>query len=100
MRYELKDLEDRYELELDRIVAEIDGGNVKSVLLQLPDGLKPYGLVICDYISGKVSPLDSLRHQTGQGVVDVRIYLGDCFGACDLPSTDCDLVIQFGHAKW
>ena len=87
MRYELKDLEERYELELDGVVEEIKGGGVKSVLLQLPDGLKPYGLVISDYVSEK----------TG---VDVRIWLGDCFGACDLPDSDVDLVVQFGHATW
>lgn len=87
MRYELKDLEERYELELDGVVEEIKGGGVKSVLLQLPDGLKPYGLVISDYVSEK----------TG---VDVRIWLGDCFGACDLPDSDADLVVQFGHATW
>ena len=87
MEYKLSDLEEKYELELGRIVSEIKGKDVKSVLLQLPDGLKPYGLVICDYVSGKCD-------------CDVRIWLGDCFGACDLPSTDCDLVVQFGHAKW
>ena len=87
MRYSIEDLEERYELELDRIVAEIEGGNVKSVLLQLPDGLKPYGLVLSDYIFGKCD-------------CEVRIYLGDCFGACDLPESEADLVIQFGHAPW
>jgi len=87
MRYELKDLEEKYELELDRVVREIGDKNVKSVLLQLPDGLKPYGLVICDYVSKRCS-------------CDVRLWLGDCFGACDLPDSDVDLVVQFGHAKW
>ena len=87
MRYELKDLEERYELELDRIVSEIREKDVRSVLLQLPDGLKPWGLVICDYVS----------ERTG---ADVRIWLGDCFGACDLPDSDADLVIQFGHVAW
>ncbi len=87
MRYSIEDLEKDYELELDRIVAEISGGDVKSVLLQLPDGLKPYGLVLSDYISGKRD-------------CEVRIYLGDCFGACDLPDSEVDLVIQFGHSPW
>jgi 2-(3-amino-3-carboxypropyl)histidine synthase len=87
MRYELKDLQEKYELELGRIVSEIKGNGVKSVLLQLPDGLKPYGLVIGDYVSEKSG-------------VDVRIWLGDCFGACDLPDSEADLVVQFGHAPW
>ena len=84
---DINELGERYELELGRVVSEIGKKNVKSVLLQLPDGLKPYGLVICDYVSEK----------TG---VDVRIWLGDCFGACDLPDSEADLVIQFGHAAW
>lgn len=102
MEFGLEDLEEKYELGLDMIVAEISGKNVKSVLIQLPDGLKPYGLVICDEI-GKRLTADGLD-------VDVRIWLGDCFGACDLPvrnlcflrtsSSDCDLVVQFGHALW
>ena len=87
MEYKLENLEKDYELELDRIVAEIEKSDVKKVLLQLPDGLKPWGLVLTDYISEK----------TG---VDVMIWLGDCFGACDLPDSECDLVIQFGHSEW
>jgi diphthamide biosynthesis enzyme Dph1/Dph2-like protein len=87
MEYKLEDLEEKYELELDRVLSEIEKSGAKKVLLQLPDGLKPWGVVLCDYISEKSG-------------VDVRIYLGDCFGACDLPETDCDLVFQFGHADW
>jgi len=84
---DIGELGERYELELDRIVKEIGDGNVKSVLLQLPDGLKPYGLVISDYLEK-------------ESCADVSIWLGNCFGACDLPDSDCDLVIQFGHAAW
>jgi len=95
MEYKLEDLEEKYELEFDKIVETIlqETGNRKQetgefkVLLQLPDGLKPWGLVLVDYLEVKSG-------------VDVRIWLGDCFGACDLPETDCDLVVQFGHAEW
>jgi diphthamide biosynthesis enzyme Dph1/Dph2-like protein len=87
MEYKLEDLEERYELELDGILSEIGKVGAGTVLLQLPDGLKPWGLVLCDYISEKAK-------------VDVRIWLGDCFGACDLPDSGCDLVVQFGHAEW
>jgi 2-(3-amino-3-carboxypropyl)histidine synthase len=87
MECKLDDLRERYDLELNRIVGEIEKQGVRSVLLQLPDGLKPYALVLVDY----------LEEETG---VDVRIWLGDCFGACDLPETNCDLVVQFGHAEW
>lgn len=87
MDFTLANLEKDYELELDRVVKEIQNSGAKSVLLQLPDGLKPWGPAVADYLSDATC-------------VGVRIYLGDCFGACDLPSTDCDLVIQFGHAAW
>ena len=87
MEYKLENLEEKYELELDRIIEEIEKGDVKSVLLQLPDGLKPWGLVLTDYIESKSD-------------VNVMIWLGDCFGACDLPDSSCDLVVQFGHSEW
>lgn len=87
MEYKLENLERDYDLELDRVVSEIDRAGAKSVLLQLPDGLKPWGLVLVDYISEKTE-------------VEVMIWLGDCFGACDLPDSECDLVVQFGHAEW
>ena len=87
MEYKLEDLEDKYELELGRIVGEIKKVEAESVLLQLPDGLKPWGPVLIDYI----------EERTG---VTVMIWLGDCFGACDLPDSGCDLVVQFGHAEW
>ena len=87
MRYSIDDLEKDYELELDRIVKEIEKEKAESVLLQLPDGLKPYGLAISDYLEEKTS-------------AKVSVWLGACFGACDLPDSDADLVIQFGHSPW
>ncbi|MBT7102397.1 hypothetical protein HN935_02700 [archaeon] len=87
MRYSIDDLEKDYELELDRIVKEIEKEKAESVLLQLPDGLKPYVLAISDYLEEKTS-------------AKVSIWLGACFGACDLPDSDADLVIQFGHSPW
>lgn len=89
--FDLKNLEEKYELELERIVGEIKKINKKNarVLLQLPDGLKPYSLGIVDYLQDKVGT-----------DVFISIYLGDCFGACDIPSSDCDLLVQFGHAPW
>ncbi|MFA5061055.1 MAG: diphthamide synthesis protein [Candidatus Pacearchaeota archaeon] len=87
MKFELEDLEKKYELELDIIVAEIKESKAKSILVQLPDGLKPWAVPIVKYLEDKTS-------------VDVKIWLGSCFGACDVPKSDCDLLIQFGHAKW
>ncbi len=89
-RFDLKDLQERYELELDRIVNEISSTDAKSVLLQLPDGLKPYSLSITNSLQEKFPK------------VVFKTWLGSCFGACDTPEieSDSDLIIQFGHARW
>jgi 2-(3-amino-3-carboxypropyl)histidine synthase len=87
MDFSLEELNRKYDMELERIVSEINKSNHKVVLLQFPEGLKPYALAIVDEIENK----------TG---VDVRIWMDSCFGACDLPKSDADLVIQFGHAEW
>lgn len=88
MEYKLENLEEKYDLELERVVSEVGRVEARSVLLQLPDGLKPWGVVLVDYLSDRCS-----------GVL-FCIWLGDCFGACDLPDSDCDLVVQFGHSEW
>ena len=51
--------------------------------------MKPYACSIADYLSEKTS-------------AEIRIWLGDCFGACDVPEcgSEIDLVVQFGHAAW
>jgi diphthamide biosynthesis enzyme Dph1/Dph2-like protein len=87
MNYTIANIEKDYDLELDRVVSEIKRSESKTVLLQLPDGLKPWGLVICDYLEKET-------------LAKVSVWLGACFGACDLPDTEADLVIQFGHAPW
>jgi len=87
MNYTIANLEKDYELELERVVGEIRKSGAGSVLLQLPDGLKPWGPALVDYLSGKYD-------------AEISIWLGACFGACDLPDSDADLVVQFGHAAW
>lgn len=88
----LKQLEQRYELELDSVLESIIKKKAKSVLLQFPEGLKQYGLDIIDYLE------EELKQQNKE--VEFRVWGGACFGACDVPETECDLIIQFGHAKW
>ena len=87
MNYTIANLEKNYELELDKIISEIKKTGAKKLLLQLPDGLKPWGPAISDYLESETP-------------VKISIWLGACFGACDLPNTDADLTIQFGHAPW
>ena len=88
----ISDIEEKYELELKRIAKAIKKDKAKLVLLQFPEGLKPYSTVIADEIEKKA---------------DCRciIWLGDCFGACDIPDVSnlkqkIDLIIQFGHSAW
>ena len=83
----LSELNKKYNLELDRIIKQIKKQKPGSVLLQLPDGLKPYALEITDFLQENTN-------------TQISIWLDSCFGACDIPKTDADLVIQFGHAPW
>lgn len=73
-----------YDLDLEKVAKSCKGK--KLVLLQFPDGLKPYATAVVDYLEKKT---DS----------EFLIWLGDCFGACDVPDVKADLVVQFGHNK-
>jgi 2-(3-amino-3-carboxypropyl)histidine synthase len=77
-----------YDLELEKAVKSILKNKAKKVLIQLPDGLKPKGKEIVDFLVEKTK-------------AEIFLFGGTCFGACDIP--DCkgyDLLIQFGHSKW
>ncbi len=80
---DLKDVD----LELDRVVKKIKDSNSKLVYIQLPDGLKEFAGMIQDKIESETE-------------AKVIIWAGSCFGACDVPKVDCDMLIQFGHSEW
>jgi len=80
-------MESQYNLELEKVAKEIKKQKAKTVLLQLPDGLKPKATEIAD----------QLKEQTN---AQIKIFFGTCFGACDVPDVDVDLIIQFGHSSW
>ena len=86
----ISDIEKEYNLELDKIVKQIKKQKPKRVLLQFPDGMKPYSTTIATEIEKQTN-------------TEILIYFGTCFGACDVP-TDMDkyvdLVVQFGHSAW
>jgi len=82
----------QYDLELDRVVKEIRNQKAKTVCIQLPDGLKQKAKEICDRIKKDTN-------------AEALIWLGSCFGACDVPNLDkldkdVDLLIQWGHSEW
>ena len=87
----IKELEERYDLELNKIISEIKKKKAKLVLLQFPDGLKPYATTFVDHLEKKTK-------------AEFLIWLGTCFGACDTPvglerlKPKIDLMIQFGHS--
>ena len=77
-----------YNLELNKAVKEIKKQKAKTVLIQLPDGLKPRAKEIAD----------ELEKQTKAKIV---IWLGTCYGACDYPNLkNIDLLIQWGHNEF
>jgi diphthamide biosynthesis enzyme Dph1/Dph2-like protein len=102
MEYTIEQLNEKYDLELDKVVAQIKKEKAKLVLLQFPDGLKVYATAVVDYLKEKTNS-------------NFLIWLGTCFGACDTPNLgkmgtvrctpNCgvrgqeriDLTIQFGH---
>ena len=83
--------EGNYNLELEKVISVIKKEKAKIVCLQLPDGLKPKATDIAGFIETNTS-------------AKCIIWLGSCFGACDLPieieRIGIDMLIQFGHAKW
>lgn len=84
----LREIQKTYDLELEKVSDSIKQNKCKRVLIQFADGLKPYATEIADYIEDK----------TG---IEVLIWLGSCYGACDIPvgleGLNIDLIIQFGH---
>ena len=82
---------DPYDLELSKVLERIKKDSPKMVCVQLPDGLKPRAAEI----------QKSIEKNTGSSVV---IWMGSCFGACDVPlqveRLGVDLLIQWGHSTW
>jgi len=94
MEKSMSNIEEKYNLELERIVKEIKKQKAKKVLLQFPDGLKQYSMAITKELEKRTN-----------NKVNFLIWMGSCFGACDIPNPgklekDIDLLIQFGHSKF
>ena len=80
-----------YDLELPKLIEQINKFGNKLVLLQFPDGLKYYFHEIVDELE---------KHTKAQYFT----YFGPCFGACDVPlhlkELDFDLCVQWGHSVY
>jgi 2-(3-amino-3-carboxypropyl)histidine synthase len=73
-----------YDFELGRIASTIRERRCGTVLLQFPEGLKRKAGDVADVLSGKT---DAIVIVSGE----------PCFGACDIPQADADLIVHFGH---
>jgi len=86
----INEIQEKYNLELNKVISQINKSKAKFVLLQFPDGLKPYATTITDYLKEKTK-------------AEFLIWFGTCYGACDTPVLPKDiekkinLIIQFGH---
>ena len=83
------ELEEVYDLELEKVIEIIKKFKAKKVVIQLPDGLKPYATQIAKKI----------QNSTG---CNVLIWGGSCYGPCDIPELgelEIDLLFHFGHPK-
>ncbi len=79
-----------WEFDLEDAKKAIAMHNAKKVLIQLPDGVKPYGKDIVDALKG-----------TG---AELFIWTDSNYGSCDLPveakNVGIDLILHFGHEQW
>ena len=80
-----------YNLELEKLISAIKQQKAKQVLIQLPDGMKHKANLVADAIEQETN-------------AKAFIWLGSCYGACDLPLgmdiLNIDLVVQWGHNKF
>lgn len=80
-----------YDLEIERIVETIKKQKAKKILIQFPDAMKRYAEVIASEIENRTN-------------CSCFIWFDSCFGACDIPleaeKFEVDMIIQFGHSDW
>ncbi|MBS3112830.1 diphthamide synthesis protein [Candidatus Woesearchaeota archaeon] len=75
-------------LNIGKVIEHINSRKVNSVLIQLPDGLKPKAKEIVDRLESETK-------------AKIYTYLGTCYGACDIPTdVQVDLIVQWGHSSW
>lgn len=71
--------------EIQRILDEIERRKCKTVVLQLPEGLKREAVRVASDLEEK-------------GNVQVVVSADPCYGACDLVDFKGDLLVHIGHA--
>jgi 2-(3-amino-3-carboxypropyl)histidine synthase len=76
---------EEFDFEISRVVNTIRQRECKSALLLFPEGLKRKAADVSSRITSQIS--------------SCRIIVSGepCFGACEMPRTDADLIVHFGH---
>jgi 2-(3-amino-3-carboxypropyl)histidine synthase len=76
-------------LQYEQLFTKIGESKASTVLIQLPDGLKPKAQEIQEKVKEKFND------------VKLTFWAGSCYGACDVPNVSgYDLLVQFGHSEW
>jgi len=80
-----------YDLEIEKVIKKIKSEKINKVCIQLPDGLKTRAKEIKEKIEKETE-------------AKTFIWLGTCFGACDMPEQlnkiGIELLIQWGHSEF
>jgi len=81
-----------YDLEIERILVEIQKRKAKFIGLQFPEGLKKDAVRIAEEIESKSK-------------VKTIIFTDPCYGACDTKEREgellgLDLIVHFGHTEF
>ncbi len=79
-------------MELERVATEVYSRGARKVLLQVPDGMRPFAFQIAEYL-GKAAG------------VEVVVSGDSCYGACDLAARQAkeigaDLLVHYGHSPF
>ncbi|MEM2106419.1 MAG: diphthamide biosynthesis enzyme Dph2 [Candidatus Bathyarchaeia archaeon] len=82
----------QFNFEIDRLAGEVKRRGVRRLLIQMPDGLKPYAVNISR----------ELMERTG---AEVYISAGSCYGGCDVATgqakmLNVDLIAHYGHTEF
>ncbi|MFH1788240.1 MAG: diphthamide synthesis protein [Candidatus Altiarchaeota archaeon] len=85
-------MDEKYDLEVDRIIAETKKSKARIVGLQFPEGIKKHAVEVAAQIEEK----------TGAKTI---IFIDPTYGACDLKTEQAeklgvDLLVHFGHSEY
>ena len=81
-----------YDLEIERVIAEVRVRGAQRVALQFPEGLKDRAVDVAARIEAETS-------------AHAIILTDPTYGACDLKPAQCealgvDLLVHFGHTRF